>query len=687
MPTNISREGYEKVLDEALRNCESEPIRTPGSIQPHGVLLGIDPASFEIILASENVAEYLGCTSGGVLGSDLGSVVGGSLRERIERFVGDNDLSRPCWFVAPIDRDGAGLLAEASLHRRGPILVLELEWADPAGIEASIELSSWIKRFSHEAGEAGPLVEFFQRVVTEVSELGGYDHTMVYRFHPDDHGEVIAESVRPDLAPYLGLHFPATDIPRQARELYLHSRVRVLVDVRAKRVPLCEPGGLSTVGQLDMTFCQLRSFSPVHLEYLDNMGVQASLVTSILLGDRLWGLLVCHHHRSPLKPSYAVRAACGFLSELISAEVAAHEERDQLRARRAASDLQRQIMATVADGTDWRDAILSRPEPCKSPISASGLAIVEGATVRSVGLVPDAAKIREIAAWITRNRPGPLFATDALGACEPTFAGLATACGVLAIEIGPALPTHLIWFRHELIRDVAWGGDPTKELVLADEGARLSPRKSFDAWTSTILGRSAPWESGELIAAGEIRASLAEVVEVVFLAGLLQKADTNIELVRTRRAVDAILIADEKGRPLFANLPFIELFRATPEDLPEHSVCAPIADPAQKAEILAATLGAGGSWRGDVETPGPAGEPIPVALGVDSVHNKAGAVVGFIAIHFDLTERQRARRELERHSRRLEAARAEIEKRALFMAEAKDVTEVADRVWSDLALP
>jgi PAS domain S-box-containing protein len=668
------------VLDEALRVCESEPIHIPGSIQPHGLLLGIDPIGFRVVLATENVAEFLGLAPEEALGSDLARVVGRSVRDRIERLAVDHDLSYPQRFLASIDRDGSEWLAEASVHRQGPLLVLELERADPAGTEEAIELSSWIRRFSHGAGEASPLVQSLQSVAREVRELSGYDRTMIYRFHPDDHGEVIAESARPDLEPYLGLHYPASDIPRQARELYVRSRVRVLIDVHARAVPLSSKAGLSPAGPLDMTFCQLRSFSPVHLEYLDNMGVQASLVTSILQGDRLWGLLVCHHHQAPRKPSHAMRAACNFLSELISVEVVGHEDREQLRAQRAVSDLQRRILGTVMDGTDWMDMILVRPDPCRSPIPSNGMAIVEETSVRSVGTVPDEATIRELCTWIAREHPGPIFSTDALGEREPAFAGLESAIGLLSVEIGPALRTYLIWFRQELIREVSWGGDPSKGLVVGEEGARLSPRKSFDAWSATILGRSAPWESGDITAAREIRAA---IIEVVMLASLLGKADAEIELVRTRRAVEAageaILIADARGRPMFVNQAFIKLFGAKLEDLPERSVCAPILELALGEEILAATLGVAGSWRGEVEIPNPEGGTIPIALGIDSVLNETGVVLGFIAIHFDLTERHRVRRDLEEHARRLEAARDEIERQSLMLAEARDKAEAANR--------
>ncbi|WP_435009231.1 ATP-binding protein [Tundrisphaera lichenicola] len=677
--------GFDSALDEALRNCESEPIHIPGSIQPHGVLLGVDPDTLVVRLATQNVFEFLGWTLEEILGSELSRALGEPIADRIRRLSTLEDLSRPARFYGTIEGAGRERLAAVSVHRRGSLLVIELEDSDSdfAGLEAMVELSNWVQRYPDSTSESGSLIPYCDSVARLVRDLGGYDRTMIYRFHPDDHGEVVAESVGPELPPFLGLHYPASDIPRQARELYLRSRVRILVDVDAEAVPLMAEAGAGSGVPLDMTYCQLRSFSPIHLEYLRNMGVRASLVTSIIHGDRLWGLLVCHHQQ-PRKPAQTMRAACDFLSKMISVEVASLERRERLQARLAVAQLQGRILATSVHGSSWTEAILDRPEPNLTPIVSSGLAIVERSSVRSVGIVPDEPTIREIVGWISQNHPGPIFSTDALGECNPAFAELESASGLLAVEIGQALRTHLIWFRREQVREVTWGGEPSKELTYEANVSRLTPRKSFEAWKTTVRGRSVAWKSADLDAAKELRAA---IIEVVLHSSLSEKAIAETELVRVRKAVqasgEAILIADQQGRPTLVNRAFVELFRVGRDQLPVPSLFAPIVDPDLSREIFDATLGAGGPWHGEVEVSCPGGSPIPVALRIDPAIDETGVVLGFIAVHFDQSERLNAHRELEEHARRLELAHAEIEAQSVVLAEAKAAAEAANQAKSD----
>ncbi len=673
----------DRLLDEALKTCESEPIHIPGSIQPHGVLLGIDPRTFEVTLATGNVADFLGWSPQEILGMDLEEAVGAHAYDRIRRFTEGEDPSQPERFYAEVGREGHRWLAEASIHRQGPWLVLELEPADRDAVEAAMELSNWLRRFSHWSGGTGPLTRFCQLIAEDVREYTRYDRTMIYRFHPDDHGEVIAESVAPDLEPFLGLHYPASDIPRQARELFLQNRVRVLVDAQAIASPLLEKPDGPAPGPLDMTFCQLRSFSPFHLEYMNNMGVRSSLVISIAQGTRLWGLLVCHH-RAPRTPSHAMRAACTFLSELISGEVAGHENRVHLQAEVAAAQIQQRLLAHSRSNADWKNVILGRPEGWHSPISSHGAAIVDNDEVRTEGQVPPEETIRAIAEWLTQTQQGPVFSTNALGDCNPAFAGIAEASGLLAVEIGRIRPIYIFWFRTEQIREVTWGGDPRKGLVVNEEKGRLSPRTSFDAWRTTVHGRSAPWDPYELVVAREIWVG---VLDIVLRASLLKEELTEVELVFVRKAVEAtgepVLIADQNGKPTLVNQAFTDLFGLTIDRLPVPCICVPTADPATATAILAATHGSVTTWKGEVEVAGPEGRRIPVALRINPVVNPRGLVVGFISLHFDLTEQRRVNQELEQHARRLESARNEIESQAHLLEEAKNRAEAANQAKSD----
>ena len=671
-------------FEEALRNCEFEPIHLPGKIQEHGVLLGIDPLTFEVTIASENSDEYLALSPAEIIGRSLASILGFSVQERVSRIQSNHDLSRPFPFLISVCRGSTAWDAEASLHRRGSRLILELECSDLGGVGAALHLADWIHQFPRTTSETESIQPFCQSIAHEVRNLSGYDRTMIYQFHSDLHGEVIAESVRSGLSPFLGLHYPASDIPKQARALYLQSRVRVLADVHAPVVSLVgKPNDLATE-PLDMTLCNLRGFSPVHLQYLSNMGVGASLVTSIILGDRLWGLLVCHHGRSR-NPTHSLRVACNLLSEMISVEVAAFERRQELRVHRSVSDLQRRILDTFMDDSDWKQSILASPEAYFSPIRATGLAIIENSDVLIMGSVPDVGTILRIRDWVTAAHPGSVYSTDALGEAEPSFAGIAQASGVLVAEISRLTPTHLIWFRSEIVQEINWGGEPHKDIVINDRSVQLLPRKSFESWRSSILGRSQPWETIDLASASEIRTS---VIEAILRTSLRRGARTEIELVRVQKAIaassEAILIADEKGHPTFVNQAFVDLCQIDLDDLPRRSVSAPVVDHRIRNEILEATLVRGGSWHGEIEVRR-LGEPeiTPVDLKIDPVLNEMGMVIGFIAIHFDLTEKNRARKLLEEHARRLEKARIEVEQQALMLKDAKARAESANRAKTD----
>jgi PAS domain S-box-containing protein len=673
----------QSALDLALRRCESEPIHIPGSIQSHGVLLAIDPSSFEIVSVSENLGDYLGTTALDACGARLARVLGDPVSDRIRQLVATENVMLPRRFLATIDRPGERFIAEARLHQRGPNLVVELENADPStGIEGET-LAEWVRRFSSLATSHQCLSRFCQPIINEFSKICGFDRTMVYRFHSDEHGEVISESARPGLVPYLGLHYPASDIPRQARELYLLNRTRILVDSHARPVRIVARQEGFEPHALDMTYCQLRSFSPIHLEYLENMGVRASLVVSIVTDHRLRGLLVCHH-QTARKPSHAVRAACEFISELISAEIASQDNRDHLRAQYAARDLGKQLNSTDFHVASWADTILANFEAGKSPIAADGLAIIDGSTIKSSGLVPDEGTVLAVVERLRALGLAPIHWTESLADFDRDLARLTTCTGLLAVEISAWAPTLVIWFRREQIRQVTWGGDHSNGLVVDGAGARLAPRKSFEAWKSEVRGRSVPWTHAETVVAVEIRAA---IIENVFHASMQAATVAETELLRVRKAVEAsseaILIADEEARPIFVNQAFVKLFHVPLEELPIRSVCAPLSDSALRKEILGRTLGSGRSWRGEVEILLPEKTTVSAALAIDVLRSEAGEVLGFIAIHFDLTERNRARGALEEHVRRLEAAQAEFERQASLLAEAKARAEFASRAKSD----
>jgi light-regulated signal transduction histidine kinase (bacteriophytochrome) len=374
------------------------------------------------------------------------------------------------------------------------------------------------------------LAELVDVVVREMRRVTGYDRVLFYRFHEDAHGSVDAEAKEATLDPYLGLHYPASDIPAQARQLYLKSWLRVIADARAtpaRVVPALRP---DTGAPLDLSFAVLRSVSPVHLEYMANMGVRASMSVSLIVRDRLWGLISCLDHTGPRRVRHDMRAACEFLGRLASLHIAAFEDRALLAmraARRGTEEALAESMRAVS-GTDHAlTGLLARPQELMDLVSAEGVALVGAGETATRGKTPPPALIQEIAAWLDGQSGGrELFSTASLGTLfPPAQPASAVASGLLTFTLPGAPPKRLLWFRPEIISTVNWGGDPTKA-VAAGSRQRLRPRHSFALWRQEVRLHARPWTVSDLEAAEELRRRAVEV-------------DLERRLVSEQRAVQA----------------------------------------------------------------------------------------------------------------------------------------------------
>ncbi|MBP6671109.1 MAG: GAF domain-containing protein, partial [Gemmatimonadales bacterium] len=272
---------------------------------------------------------------------------------------------------------------------------------------------------------APTLQALYDETVRVMRELAGYDRVMVYKFDPDGHGEVVGEARRPDLESFLGLHYPSSDIPQQARELYLQNRVRVLVDVAYEPAPLFPRLSPISGGDVDMSGCTLRSMSPLHLQYLTNMGVRATLVTSLTREERLWGLISCHHYSTRRLP-FEVRAACGILSEMVSTRLSALEGMALAQAALTVRRLEQQIVESLATTGDWRTSLFMSPRLLLQAVDASGAALLYENDILTAGNVPSSHDIRAIMAWLESYAPSePVLVTNALARMAPQFGHLA----------------------------------------------------------------------------------------------------------------------------------------------------------------------------------------------------------------------------------------------------------------------
>ena len=502
--------------------CDREPIHLSGAIQPHGVLLVVDPTSYVVTAASVNFP-LLTTHAHTPLGAALADVIGPDLAEavRAAHTTGNPHDGLPVPVQLPITDERGGATYDMMAHRRGRALVLELE---VAGTEDQASPARFYQR-QRDAVNALHEVDGVQaicaRTVQLVRELTGYDRVMIYRFEPDAHGHVVAEACETSLTPYLGLHYPATDIPRQARALFLQNWIRVIADVDAEPVPIVALADGTPVHELDLSMCVLRSVSPMHLQYLRNMGVGASLTMSLIVDNQLWGLIACHHG-TPKRAGHMQRLACEALGRLVSVRLRAAQttENDQYSAE--LSHLRAQLIASIANNENLAAGAADAPDALLDMVAADGAVVeIEGDRV-SVGLVPGAKELDALVLRLAARlgaAAGPLV-TDALddevltngsgtpatGDAQPS----APATGAMFLRLAGRPDGFILWLRGEHAATVRWAGRPAPEVDAPD--ALLGPRASFAEWLEEVRGRSAPWRPAEVAAAEELARVMPEVV-------------------------------------------------------------------------------------------------------------------------------------------------------------------------------
>lgn len=493
--------------DVDLTNCDREPIQLFGAIQPIGFLLALSP-QMTIERASENVSEFLGIPPAAILGMPLDAVFSSeavhSLRNRLSLLTGDDAVER---IFGTRLRGDLGYF-DIALHVSGGQIIVEAEPGSEEHGDATNTVRSMVARIDR----AEELDHFLNEGARLVRAFTGFDRVMVYRFAPDGSGEVAAEACRPGIGQFKGLHYPASDIPAQARALYKRNLLRVITDVNAEPVAIV-PERDAQGQPLDLSLSILRSVSRIHIEYLKNMGVAASMSISIIVDDKLWGLFACHHYKGPLSPSFERRSVCELFAQMFSMRLESRERKETVDFERRARDLSDQLLGAVAsdetllNNPDWLGKILT------SAIPADGVGVwINGASAFS-GQTPEPEDFRRIISALNEHADGSVIATDYIASLLPGAERFADrAAGMLAIPLSRAVRDYVVLFRQEIIRSVRWGGDPHKPVEYGPNGPRLTPRESFAEWKELVEGHSRAFSPSELRVAETLRATLIEVV-------------------------------------------------------------------------------------------------------------------------------------------------------------------------------
>jgi len=621
-----------------LSNCERELIHLPGSVQPHGVLVVLEPEALTVVQATENLERVVGRPVTDILGSPAAAVFGAAFEASVRRHLPADRESLPDPFLVHPETGPGGSYTGLVHSADSQGVMVELEAFDPDAADAAATAPGQLADVLDRLSSAGTFDRLADTAAGALKRLTGYDRVMVYRFDPDGHGEVVAEAREPELEPFLGLHYPASDIPMRARQLYLRNRVRVLVDVDYDPSPLVPRLSPLTGDELDMSLVAVRSMSPIHLQYLRNMGVTGTLVASLVRDGELWGLIACHHYSAKEVP-YAIRAAVEVACEVISTCLTVLETRAMAAAEMNVRRLEARVVAQTSEGRGWRSALFEAPELLLKPMDAAGVSVAFEGEIRSAGEVPSTGDVRRVVRWVA-EQDAPLVHCRSLGRHVPSLGDLAGACGVLAVALSQADDEYLLWFRREQRQDVRWAGDPRKPVQVGDDPRDLSPRRSFAVWTEEVEGTSKHWTPVQLQTARLLGGSLRDlIVQVRSLSYLVSQRQTAHYRATLQRSEEAVLLADPEGRVLFVNEAFSHLFRRphphldTLDDVPRL-----FADRGRIYQILDHLRSTGCTWRGQALLEVAPDETTPVAVGMEAVRGQGREHLGFVLILRDLTE-------------------------------------------------
>ncbi len=515
---------------------ERKPIHNSGQIQPYGVVLVLQEPNLKVLQVSTNSSTIFGIPPEEMLGKSLEEILDPFQMERLEIGLRQDNLDfiNPTKIWARKQGDDY-VIFDGVFHRNTEgVLILELE---PATSQENIPFLSFyhLARASiNQLQETSSLRDFCQIIVQEVRKVTGFDRVMLYKFDDDNHGAVIAEEKLDHLESYLDLHYPASDIPKQARKLFSSNWIRIIPDTKAQPVELYPLNNPINDRPLDLTNSILRSASPCHLEYLHNMGVGASLTISLIEDGKLWGLIACHH-LTPKYVSYELRKACEFLGRVIFSEISNREETEDYDYRVKLDYIRSQLVNDMAQSDNFVSGLIKNEANLLNLADARGAAVCFNGNWTLLGETPAEEDLNFLVQWLYKNIDEEVFTTDSLAKIYPDADQYKNiASGLVAMAISRR--NYLLWFRPEVIQTVNWGGDPNNayEADRSQGELQLSPRKSFELWKETVRLTSLPWKQVEINAVKELRKAIVNIVlrkadELALLASDLQRSNAELK--------------------------------------------------------------------------------------------------------------------------------------------------------------
>jgi len=518
-------------------NSHDQPIHLSGSIQPHGLLLALN-AELEIWQVSNNTENYLNKQPQELLGQPLSCLLAtqqiAAIKKCLEKKIGSVTTLK-----IPITTLNGERYFDGIAHRTSNAVILELEPTDSDEEVSFLSFHALVSEAIAQLQNTSNLEEFLHLVASEYRKITAFDRVMVYQFDEQGAGSVVAEAKREDLAPYLGLHYPALDIPEPARQLYTQCLQRFIPNLTAQPVKLISQAD-SPATPIDLSWAVLRSVDPCCITYHQNMGVAAILVIALIKNQQLWGLISCHH-QTPKYLAYEVRKICEFLGQIVSLELGHKVIHSELDYEVRLKSLQSEFVELISQADNFIDALIKPQPSLLALVSATGAAVCLDNEITLVGVTPNIEQVRELIAWVDSQISERIFATDSLPKLYPEAIQFKdTASGLLLLRISQIQRYYILWFRPEVLQTINWAGNPNASIQTNTDGSvTLCPRTSFEKWQEIVQLTSLPWKQCEIDNALALKNAIVGIV----LSKAEELAKINQELERSNRELASFAYA------------------------------------------------------------------------------------------------------------------------------------------------
>jgi light-regulated signal transduction histidine kinase (bacteriophytochrome) len=482
--------------------CGSLPLAFINQIQSYGFLVVTD-RDLRIIQVSDNIGEFLLSGADELLGKVLPELVKKEFQDELRKKIALGQVKAHTVVVLGQSKQ-PGTSYVTVIHTREDHYIFEFELAGEKQ-ENFFDVYEQVREATTAIDKAGSFKETLVTAASELKRISGFDKVMIYKFDEDWNGHVLAEAKEPGMAAYLNLHFPASDIPRQARELYLKNPYRQIPDKNytpAKLYPVINP---IVSGFLDLSDCNMRAVPKVHIEYLGNMQVVASMSTRIIKDNQLWGLISCHH-RSAKFLTYQECSVFEILSGIVSAKLSSMEIKDDSSYHYGQQQVLAAIMENVFSEASLSKGLAKTAKSVMELLNCDGFVYSIGDSIKTFGECPDPAPVEKLLIWLQTRSLSQVFYTASLAEHFDEAGQMnQLASGIIAMPVVPDNREFLVAFRKEVPHEINWGGNPEEAIRFETDRNTYHPRNSFNQWQEQIKNTSRPFTRNEIFFANELQ--------------------------------------------------------------------------------------------------------------------------------------------------------------------------------------